>query len=49
MGRRELSNRFVPFRMKKQEEERAQIELQNRIMLEKQKQQCAKVTEEQQV
>ncbi|KPJ20013.1 Golgi resident protein GCP60 [Papilio machaon] len=35
--------------LKKQEEERAHIELQNRIELEKQKQQSTKLTEEQQV
>ncbi|XP_028156484.1 Golgi resident protein GCP60 isoform X1 [Ostrinia furnacalis] len=35
--------------LKRQEEERAHTELQNRIMLEKQKQQSAKLTEEQQV
>ncbi|KAL0878912.1 hypothetical protein ABMA27_003911 [Loxostege sticticalis] len=35
--------------LKRQEEERAHLELQNRIMLEKQKQQSAKLTEEQQV
>ncbi|XP_047028437.1 Golgi resident protein GCP60 [Helicoverpa zea] len=35
--------------LKKEEEERANLELQNRIMLEKQKQQSTKVTEEQQV
>lgn len=37
------------YRMKKEEEEKAHLELQNRIMLEKQKQQSNKLTEEQQV
>lgn len=40
---------FLLFRKKKVEEEKAQIELQNRIILEEQKQQSTKITEEQQV
>lgn len=44
-----INNIFTFFRLKKSEEEKAHSELQNRIIMEKEKQQSTKLTEEQQV